>query len=78
MEVAVFSDVEQTAFWAPLVHCTVRRFDFLAKDDLMEHLKYVLAEVPFTDKDRVIEVLENEGVSKIYYVMYDFFMLKHL
>ena len=38
----------------------------------MEHLKYVLAEVPFTDKDRVIEVLENEGVSKIYYVMYDF------
>lgn len=29
----------------------------------MEQLKDILSDVPFTDKDRVIEMLQDEGVS---------------
>ena len=31
----------------------------------MEQLKHALAEVAFADKERVFEVLQNEGVRKL-------------
>lgn len=31
--------------------------------DIMEQIKDILGDVPFTDKDRVMEILQAEGVS---------------
>ena len=41
----------------------ISRSQYLSGFDIMEQIKHIFSDVPFTDKDRVMEILQAEGVS---------------